>query len=816
MIPIRMPEIPRFTIRPFSRPARSDLKDALRVHFSPSALVLLKLKPGDLCQICTSNEDDGRRSSTAIAWTAAEKIQETVVQTSKTLQEIYGLRLGDKVDVEPYDGSKIPEATTVWLKIHASQKPSSSVSGTGGGASESADENEKTHWEWYLDLPLGRAEKLARSMVFDAELKGQKKWFTITHIEGDGNQGDSTVFQYSPGQTTIKIGSPPDDSQTALFSELSKPFVLSRHKVGGLDIQIQQINRLIRRFGRAPSSSQITLPSYYKPTQGLLFYGPKGTGKSLLIDRLSQSCPWRKVVYIGFTGSGTREAISTSIQKAFEEAKKNQPSLVVVNQLDSLAPKRSSSYAYQASSSIASSLRGGFEALGGETKVLVVAETRHPNDIDESLRSPTRFGIEIEIAVPSANGRLEILKVIRDGNGAGDDDSQQTEEPQPSDELLFELSEKTHGYTGADLVALMNLAVELAEDRMLSSSSFHEIIPATTTPAEDTSTTDIPNPNSSTPSPSRLVITPADLTLALSHIRPTALQEIFLSTPHTPWASIGGYRDIKQHLQATISRPLRFPEQMAKLNLPPRKGLLLYGPPGCSKTLLVKALATESGLNFMAVKGAELLSMYVGESERSVREVFRKARAASPSIIFFDEVDAIASARGSSEGGGSSGINVLTTLLNEIDGIEELKNVLVVAATNTPQTIDPALLRPGRLDHLLYVGPPDLEARCEILSNWFAKSQVVDELKNSATVEEVAYALDGYSGAEIVGICETAGSFAMDRFEEDSRDPGMAIAEISKRAFIEKFDIYAAMSRVRKGITPESVRGFEEWANGRS
>lgn len=235
---------------------------------------------------------------------------------------------------------------------------------------------------------------------------------------------------------------------------------------------------------------------------------------------------------------------------------------------------------------------------------------------------------------------------------------------------------------------------------------------------------------------------------------------------------------------------------MRRLNVNSKKGILLYGPPGCSKTLMVKALATEAGLNFLAVKGAEILSMYVGESERSVREIFRKARSARPSIIFFDEIDAIASKRSSTSQGG---VNVLTTLLNEMDGIEELRNVLVVAATNKPDVIDPALMRPGRLDNILYIGPPDFEARKEILSIWFCKSVVHPEVG----LDELASKTDGYSGAEIVSICETAGEAALDDEEATGQEQSVRWTHFEY-----------ALGQVKRQITDDVIQDFEQWGGG--
>lgn len=316
-----------------------------------------------------------------------------------------------------------------------------------------------------------------------------------------------------------------------------------------------------------------------------------------------------------------------------------------------------------------------------------------------------------------------------------------------------------------------------------------------------------------------LEITVDDMDAALGQVRPTALQEVFLETPQVRWSDIGGQHEIKQRLQNAIEWPLKLADRMAQLDLRPKKGVLLYGPPGCSKTMLVKALATEAGLNFLAVKGAELVSMYVGESERAVREVFRKARAASPSILFFDEVDALAS-RGDGEGGGGrTDFNVLTTLLNEMDGFEELRAVFVVAATNKPRQIDPALLRPGRLDNAVYIGPPDLAARREILASRLRRSPVVADADADADstdaadkpdgpdgtditavdADDLARMTEGYSGAEIVGIWQTAGERALQ----------------AGRRHRSAADFRHAVAETPRGITADMVAAYRRWSAAR-
>ncbi|KAH1487346.1 hypothetical protein KXX57_000271 [Aspergillus fumigatus] len=413
--------------------------------------------------------------------------------------------------------------------------------------------------------------------------------------------------------------------------------------------------------------------------------------------------------------------------------------------------------------------------------VLVVAATRHPNDVDDALRTPHRLAIEIEMQVPTAQDRAEILRAICGSSTR-----------QLSEELIETIAEKTHGYVGADLFALLQLVCRKARQRQLCQSrSPTRLCDVTSSPdlvagvehIEENMVVD-------------LDIEESDVMSALQETRPTAMREVFLETPKVRWTDIGGQHDIKKRLQKAVERPLKFPERMKRLNVKSKKGILLYGPPGCSKTLMVKALATEAGLNFLAVKGAEILSMYVGESERALREIFRKARSARPSIIFFDEIDAIASRRNSSHGG----VNVLTTLLNEMDGIEELKNVLVIAATNKPDVIDPALMRPGRLDNILYIGLPDFDARKEILNIWFRKSVVHPEVD----LEELAELTHGYSGAEIVSICETAGDAALDEEEETGQEQDVRW---------EHFKY--ALEQVQRQITDAVREEYERWGKHR-
>ncbi|KAJ1674250.1 AAA+-type ATPase [Spiromyces aspiralis] len=396
------------------------------------------------------------------------------------------------------------------------------------------------------------------------------------------------------------------------------------------------------------------------------------------------------------------------------------------------------------------------EAGSGADRVVVLAATNRPNSLDEALRRPGRFDREIEIGIPDPRGRRSILDAILRGipNTLSESD-------------VHEVAMRTHGYVGADLSALCREAGLLAIKR-----------------------------HSKAGKQATLAISIEDLEQAVGLIKPSTMREVMLEVPNVRWQDIGGQDEIKQKLKEAVEWPLKHPQSFLQMGITPPKGVLLYGPPGCSKTLTAKALATESGLNFIAVKGPELFSKWVGESEKAVHEIFRKARAAAPSIVFFDEIDAIAVKRGASSGSSTSVADrVLSQLLNEMDGVEPLLNVTVVAATNRPDIIDSALLRPGRIDRVLYVGPPDLASRKAIFDIQLRKMAVADDV---STVR-LAEITEEFSGAEVVALCQEAAMAAM---EED-----LNAEKVEARHF------EACRAKFKQRTTPEMLefyRRFQE------
>ncbi|KZV99910.1 AAA-domain-containing protein [Exidia glandulosa HHB12029] len=521
--------------------------------------------------------------------------------------------------------------------------------------------------------------------------------------------------------------------------------------VGGLDAQIRAVRDLIDIPLLHPERFlAFNLP----PPRGVLLFGPPGTGKTHLARAIAKSAGAGVLVVngpelVGMYHGQTEERL----RGVFEEARRKGRCVVVLDEVDALCPRRDGGDGGEAERRAVATLLTLMDGMdqdqdGAGARVVVVATTNRPNAIDPALRRPGRFDREIEIGVPDAPARLQILQVLL------------SKTPHTlSLSYLTSLSLTLHGFVGADLASLIRSAGTLAIQRS--------------------------SPTLDTP----------DIALALPSIRPSALREVEIQSQRSgswSWDDVGGMQSVRRALEQAVVWPLRHRAAFERLGVRGgARGVLMYGPPGCSKTLVARALAAEGGVNFIAVRGAELLNKYVGESERAVRDVFRKARAASPCVIFFDELDALGTARDDERA--KAHVGVLTTLLNEMDGIGSAVGVTVVAATNRPQVIDPALLRPGRLDRVLFVGPPDASARVEILKV-HTRTLTVDR---ALDLNLLASMTEGCSGAEIAAMCQDAAMRAMAR---DIDTP-----------FIAQEDFVDAARGVRRAVTRKMLDEYEEW-----
>jgi transitional endoplasmic reticulum ATPase len=558
--------------------------------------------------------------------------------------------------------------------------------------------------------------------------------------------------------------------------------------IGGVRKQMAQIRELVELPLRHP---QLFKSIGIKPPRGILMFGPPGTGKTLMARAVANETG---AFFFLINGPEIMSKMAgeseSNLRKAFEEAEKNSPAIIFIDEIDSIAPKREKTNG-EVERRVVSQLLTLMDGLKARSNVVVMAATNRPNSIDPALRRFGRFDREVDIGIPDPTGRLEIIRIHTKNMKLGDDVD------------LEQIAADTHGYVGSDIASLCS---EAAMQQIREKMDLIDL-------DEDTIDAEVLD---------SLGVTMDNFRFALGVSNPSALRETVVEIPQVSWDDIGGLEKVKQELQETVQYPVEHPDKFIKYGMQPSKGVLFYGPPGTGKTMLAKAIASETQANFISIKGPELLTMWFGESEANVRDVFDKARAAAPCVLFFDELDSIAKARGGSSGdAGGAGDRVLNQILTEMDGMNAKKNVFIIGATNRPDQIDPALLRPGRLDQLIYIPLPDEKSRLSILSAALRKSPVAPDVD----LPFLAKNTHGFSGADLTEICQRAAKLAIRESiesdirkarerqdKEDADDATMEEDEEDPVAFITREHFEESMKYARRSVSDGDIRRYEMFA----
>ncbi|MEO9295546.1 MAG: CDC48 family AAA ATPase [Nitrososphaera sp.] len=727
--------IPSFSLRV----AEASAKDVGRkiARIDPTVTEELGIATGDAVEI--SSAGSGRKSTVVLSWPAYQQDRgKALIRIDGYVRNRLGVGINDTVEIKKVaakPAGKVTLAPTEPLRI------------------------------------VGAEEYLTGFLSGQLVTKGDTIPLNIM-----GRRVDLVVISTNPSgpviisdSTEVNISEESAKAAAAL-KEGSIPSI-TYEDIGGLKNEVAKVREMIELPLKHP---ELFKRLGVEAPKGVILHGPPGTGKTLLAKAVANE------TNASFYSIGGPEIMSKyygeseeRLRSIFQEAEKNAPSIIFIDELDSIAPKREE-VSGEVERRVVAQLLSLMDGLASRGKVVVIGATNRINAIDPALRRPGRFDREIEIGVPDRDGRLEILQIHTRGM------------PFAEDVKLEKLADISHGFVGADLQALAREAAMRALRRIL--------------PEIDLSAESIPGETLS-----KIVVKMQDLIDVIKEMEPSAMREVFVEVPDIKWEDIGGLEDIRQELMEAVEWPMKYQGVFSYADATPPKGILLYGPPGTGKTLLAKAAANESEANFISIKGPELLSKWVGESEKGVREVFRKARQAAPCIIFFDEIDAIAPTRGVGLGGDSHVTErVISQMLTELDGLEVLTNVVVIAATNRPDIVDPALLRPGRFDRLLYVAPPDRNARLQIIKIHTRKKP----LSEDCDIEKLASMTDGYTGADIAALSSAAVMLALRGHISKYKDPKEA-EKNAKELKIHMKHFEEAMKKIR----PLSAQELEMYKN---
>ena len=716
------------------------------IRLDPTALLKLQLSPGDIVEI------RGKKKTTAKVWRAdRQDWEQGIVRIDNFIRQNAGVSIGEKVTIKKVEA---PEAKKLILALPESMTQGGPELQFGEHANEIIKRHILKRHDCKIDIiPIinSMSQPLTESLI-----TGQV--IPLVAVETD----PANTIVLITATTNIELRKKPVQGY-----EKATRGVTTYEDIGGLGDEIMRVREMIEMPMKHP---ELFAHLNIEPPKGVILYGPPGTGKTLIAKAVANEsgASFHYIAGPEIVGKFYGES-EERLRKIFEEATQEAPSVIFIDEIDSIAPKRENVTGEVERRVVAQllTLLDGMEERG---QVVVIGATNRVDAIDPALRRPGRFDREIHIGVPDTKDRYEILQIHTRGMPIEKDEESVTGEPAPEVEIgaldefevetgteievdeaamerekkektnlyLMSLAERTQGFVGADLLAL----VQEAAMRCLRENLPDLDLEIDTIPPERLE---------------KIVVTKKNFEDALMEAEPSALREIFVEMPSVSWGDVGGLDEAKHSIIEAVEWPIKNPEKFVKMGIKAPKGILLYGPPGTGKTLIAQAVAKESNANFISVKGPEMFSKWLGESEKAIRETFKKARQVSPCVVFFDEIDSIAGMQGMESTDSRTSERVLNQLLTEMDGLETLKDVVIIAATNRPNLLDPAILRPGRFDRLVYVGAPDRKGRLRIFKIHTQNTPLAEDVN----LENLADTTEGYVGADIEAVCREAVMFAL-------------------------------------------------------
>ena len=734
------------------------------IRLDPTTLLKLQLSPGDIVEI------RGKKKTTAKVWRAdRQDWDQGLVRIDNFIRQNAGVSIGEKVTIKKVEA---PEAKKLVLALPESM--------TQGGPElqfgEHANEIIKRH---ILKRPVFRGDIIPIINSMSQPMTESLTTSQVIPLVAVETEPSNTIVLVTE-ETLIELRKKPVQGY-----EKATRGVTTYEDIGGLGAEIMRVREMIEMPMKHP---ELFAHLNIEPPKGVILYGPPGTGKTLIAKAVANEsgASFHYIAGPEIVGKFYGES-EERLRKIFEEATQDAPSVIFIDEIDSIAPKREN-VTGEVERRVVAQLLTLLDGMVERGQVVVIGATNRVDAIDPALRRPGRFDREIHIGVPDTKDRYEILQIHTRGmpierdeepeelekvETEADEAALERERKEKADKYLMSLAERTQGFVGADLLALVQeAAMRCLRENLPDLDLEKEAIP-----------------------PERLekiVVTKKNFEDALMEAEPSALREIYVEMPNVSWNDVGGLDEAKQSITEAVEWPIKNPEKFARMGIKAPRGILLYGPPGTGKTLIAKAVAKESNANFISVKGPEIFSKWLGESEKAIRETFRKARQVAPCVIFFDEIDSIASMPGMESTDSHTSERVLNQLLTEMDGLESLRDVVVIAATNRPNLLDPAILRPGRFDRLVYIGSPDRKGRLKI----FRIHTKGTPLYENVNLEALADETEGYVGADI---------------ESVSREAVMiALRENFDIEYVEMRHFKEALKKVKPTITENIAQFYEK------